>query len=199
MGRTIDISPATVDDAGRLATCAAVTFPLACPSDSRPEDIERHIATQLSAERFRNFITAPGHTILCLRDEGGIAGYSMLVLDQPTDEDVLAALTITPAVELSKFYVHPDHHGRGSAGDLMAFTLEFAARSGLPGVWLGVNQENTRAIRFYTKSGFRRVGTKRFRLGDRFEDDFILEQALPVRPAATSRPSAPPSGPTHRR
>ncbi|MHA7181426.1 GNAT family N-acetyltransferase [Arthrobacter sp. MDB2-24] len=178
---TLDISTATPDDAAALAACAAVAFPLACPPDADPEDIRRHIQTQLSAERFAANIAAPGHTILCIRDGDGIAGYSMIVLDQPSDPDVLAALSASPAVELSKFYVHPGHHGRGSAAALMAATLERAAASGLPGIWLGVNQENARAIRFYTKSGFRTVGTKRFRLGNRFEDDFILEQTLPAR------------------
>lgn len=175
---TIDISTATAGDAGALAACAAVTFPLACPPDSSPKDIERHIRAQLSIERFARNIAAPTHTILCIRDGDRIVGYSMIVTDQPTDTDVLAALSLSPVVELSKFYVHPDHHGRGSAAALMAATLELAAASGLAGVWLGVNQENARAIRFYTKSGFRRVGTKRFQLGQRFEDDFILEQPL---------------------
>lgn len=184
--RTIDISTATAGDAVQLSACAAVTFPLACPPGSPPEDIDRHIATHLSAERFAAFIAASGHTVLCIRDGDRIAGYSMVVLDQPVDEDVLAALSISPTVELSKFYVHPEHHGRGSARALMSATLDLASRSGLPGVWLGVNQENSRAIRFYTKSGFRRVGTKRFQLGDRFEDDLILEQPLLIRPAAAS-------------
>ncbi|MHA7239671.1 GNAT family N-acetyltransferase [Arthrobacter sp. TMS1-12-1] len=178
-GGTIEITTATAVDAAQLAAVAAVTFPLACPVDSPPEDIARHIATQLSAERFAAYIESPQHTILCLRDGGSIAGWSMVVLDQPSDPDVLAALSISPTVELSKFYVHPDQHGRGAAAALMQRTLELAAASGLPGVWLGVNQENARALRFYTKHGFRRVGTKRFQLGDRFEDDFILEQSLP--------------------
>ena len=104
----------------------------------------------------------------------------MVVLDQPTDPDVLAALSISPTVELSKFYVHPDLHGSGSSSALMTATLQHAAGSGLPGIWLGVNQENARALRFYGKHGFGVVGTKRFQLGDRFEDDFIMEQALPA-------------------
>ncbi len=195
MTMTITISTAKAEDAAALAECAAVTFPLACPPDSRPEDVQQHIATRLSAEQFRMSIATPGQTILCIRNgstqhaclrdaERGsepIAGYSIIVLAQPTDDDVLGALSLAPVVELSKFYVRPEYHGRGAAAALMSATLKLAAASGLPGVWLGVNQENARAIRFYTKNGFRRVGTKRFRLGDRFEDDFILEQALPVR------------------
>ena len=183
-GTTFEITTATAADAAQLAAVAAVTFPLACPADSLPEDIERHIATQLSAERFTASIESPRHTILCLREGDRIGGWSMVVLDQPTDRDVLAALSISPTVELSKFYVHPDHHGAGAAAALMQRTLELAAGSGLPGVWLGVNQENARALRFYTKHGFRRVGTKRFRLGDRFEDDFSMEQSLPGEPGS---------------
>lgn len=183
---SIRITTATADDAEALAECAAITFPLACPPESRPEDIERHIATHLSTARFTALVDLPGHTILCLREDARVLGWSMVVLDQPADTDVLAALSLSPVVELSKFYVRPEQHGRGTAAALMAATLELAARSGLPGVWLGVNQENPRAIRFYEKSGFRIVGTKRFRLGDRFEDDYILEQSLAVAPRAVA-------------
>jgi len=45
-------------------------------------------------------------------------------------------------------------------------------------MWLGVNQLNARAQRFYAKHGFERVGVKRFLVGDRFEDDFVYERAL---------------------
>jgi RimJ/RimL family protein N-acetyltransferase len=45
-------------------------------------------------------------------------------------------------------------------------------------MWLGVNQFNPRANRFYEKSGFRQVGVKRFLLGGRYEDDFVRERAL---------------------
>ncbi|MBG6216891.1 ribosomal protein S18 acetylase RimI-like enzyme [Arthrobacter sp. CAN_A6] len=183
------ICEATPDAAAALAECAAVTFPLACPPDSRPVDIEHFLANHLSAERFTEYLADPDRTVLCLRETGlpegspgygRVGGYSMLVRTQPADPDVLAALTLSPVMELSKFYVDPDNHGRGAAGALMHETLAHASRSGFPGIWLGVNQENHRAIRFYDRCGFGRVGTKRFRLGDRFEDDFILERSLPA-------------------
>ena len=61
----------------------------------------------------------------------------------------------------------------------MRATLDEAARDGAPVVWLGVNEENGRAIRFYEKHGFARVGTKRFLLGDQWQQDHVLERALP--------------------
>ena len=60
----------------------------------------------------------------------------------------------------------------------MAACLDAARQRGAAGLWLGVNQLNERAQRFYGKSGFARVGTKRFLVGDRYEDDFVYERAL---------------------
>jgi ribosomal protein S18 acetylase RimI-like enzyme len=41
-----------------------------------------------------------------------------------------------------------------------------------------VNSENAKAIRFYEKAGFRKVGTKSFRLGSTVEHDFVMERPL---------------------
>jgi ribosomal protein S18 acetylase RimI-like enzyme len=61
----------------------------------------------------------------------------------------------------------------------MLASLDWAADRGAAGVWLGVNSANAKAIRFYEKSGFTKVGTKSFTLGDSVENDFVLEYALP--------------------
>jgi ribosomal protein S18 acetylase RimI-like enzyme len=93
---------------------------------------------------------------------------------------VAAVLAELPCTELSKCYVHPDHHGLGAAAELMHTSIAAAAGAGARGLWLGVNSQNARAIRFYEKSGFRKVGTKSFQLGDTVEHDFVMER--PVTP-----------------
>jgi ribosomal protein S18 acetylase RimI-like enzyme len=60
----------------------------------------------------------------------------------------------------------------------MAESLRRAAEEGAACVWLGVNQENVRAQRFYTKSGFGITGTKTFRLGGRIENDYVMVAEL---------------------
>jgi ribosomal protein S18 acetylase RimI-like enzyme len=75
--------------------------------------------------------------------------------------------------------VHPDHHGLGAGAELMHASLQAAAASGAAGIWLGVNSQNARAIRFYRKSGFGKVGTKSFQLGKTLEHDFVMERVLP--------------------
>jgi ribosomal protein S18 acetylase RimI-like enzyme len=46
-------------------------------------------------------------------------------------------------------------------------------------VWLGVNQQNVRANRFYEKQGFVLRGTRFFQVGDSTEADYVRE--LPLR------------------
>lgn len=117
-------------------------------------------------------------TVLVIDASGALRGYSLLVDWPAQDPDVASALTILPSAELSKCYVHPDHHGLGAAAELMHASIESAAAAGSAGIWLGVNSENARAIRFYEKSGFRRIGTKSFRLGSTVENDLVMERAL---------------------
>jgi ribosomal protein S18 acetylase RimI-like enzyme len=102
----------------------------------------------------------------------------MLVVGEPTDADVDAVLTTRPTAELSKCYVLPGHHGTGVASALVTRTLEAARVRGAAAVWLGVNDENAKAQRFYAKAGFERIGRKRFLVGDRYEDDFVMERVL---------------------
>jgi ribosomal protein S18 acetylase RimI-like enzyme len=175
---THHIRKATTDDAGALAELAAVTFPLACPPGSRPEDIAAHLAVTLSEAKFHDYLADPAVTVLVIDADGGLRGYSLL-LGRPTeDPDVAAALGGNPGMELSKCYVHPDHHGLGAAAELMQASIDSAVEAGAGILWLGVNSQNARAIRFYEKSGFRRVGTKTFRLGTTVEHDFVMARSL---------------------
>ena len=165
-------------DAAALATLAAATFPLACPPDASPAAIADFIATQLAEANFARYLADPARQILIAELDGLPSGYTMLVFAEPTDPDVLAAITARPTAELSKCYVLASAHGTGLAAELMAATLEAARARGAAGVWLGVNNENAKANRFYEKSGFARVGDKRFLLGDRWEEDFVREVVL---------------------
>ncbi|GHD52818.1 N-acetyltransferase [Mycetocola manganoxydans] len=175
---TITVRQATTTDAARLAELAEITFPLACPPGSDPENIAAFIATHLSPERFAGYLSDDGRRILVAEDDTGMCGYTMLVLGEPSDTDVASALTIRPTIELSKVYVLAGSHGRGVSAPLIAATLDAAAETQAAGIWLGVNDQNARAVRFYEKSGFRIVGRKTFQLGSGLENDFVMERRL---------------------
>ncbi|MGN8247408.1 N-acetyltransferase family protein [Cellulomonas soli] len=175
----VTVRPATPADLDAVAALAALTFPLACPPGSTRADQQAFITAVLSAERFAGYLADPDRDVLVgVGPDGQPLGYTMLVEGEPGDEDVRDSLAIRPTVELSKCYVHPDHHGAGVAGALMAASLDAARDRGAQGMWLGVNQLNARAQAFYTRAGFAVVGTKHFQVGERLEDDYVLERPL---------------------
>ena len=189
---TVTVRAATADDAETLHVVAAATFALACPPHVTPESVATFVADVLSVDCFHRYLADPARDLFLAEEQGEDAagedagdvavvvpaGYAMLVDGEPADPDVQAALRLRPTAELSKIYVLPGHHGAGVSRLLMEATLEAAARRGAAGVWLGVNQLNERAQRFYRKSGFEQVGTKRFLVGDRYEDDYVFERPL---------------------
>jgi ribosomal protein S18 acetylase RimI-like enzyme len=154
-------------DIAELADVAAQTFPLACPPTTAPENIASFIDTNLSAERFAEYLADPHRAILTAAQGGRIIGYAVLVRGVADD-----------TAELSKIYVLPDYHGAGVSTALMDLTLATAEEWGARRVWLGVNQGNQRAQRFYAKSGFKVNGTRTFQVGARRENDYVMVREL---------------------
>ena len=175
----ISIRRAGVAAVAELHDGAARTFALACPPGTQQTDIDALVTQHLSAERFTDYLADPGRTVLLAEDDGTAVGYSMLVRGPIADPDVRKVIDEQTTVELSKFYVLADRHGSGVAATLMAATVEAAEATGAATCWLGVNQLNARAARFYDKSGFAVVGTKRFLVGNDWHDDHIRERPLP--------------------
>jgi ribosomal protein S18 acetylase RimI-like enzyme len=170
-----------LDELVELTDVAALTFPLACPPSSSADNVAAFVATQLSVARFTDYLADPERTILVARDadDPRILGYAMLIRGVSDDADVRRAVTARPSVELSKMYVLPDSHGGRVSAALMTAAVEHAARLGAVSLWLGVNQENQRAQRFYTKHGFAVGGTKTFTLGTQIENDYVMVRPLP--------------------
>ncbi|MGX5694874.1 N-acetyltransferase family protein [Agromyces soli] len=183
------IRPAGAADIDALAELAAETFPLACPPHTTPEAVADFVARNFTPAHFAGYLADAERQVLVAERRAGasaapgaaprrLVGYTMLVGGEPKDADAAAAVSARPAVELSKFYTRADEHGGGIAGPLMAATLEAARASGAEACWLGVNEENGRAIRFYEKQGFQKAGRKHFTVGGRVENDWVLAQPL---------------------
>lgn len=83
-------------------------------------------------------------------------------------------------VELRRIYLLPRFRGSILASALMRAVI--GASGGYERLLLGVKQDNNRALAFYAKHGFERIGTRRFDIGGKTYDDFVL--ARPLRAAA---------------
>jgi ribosomal protein S18 acetylase RimI-like enzyme len=170
----VEVSTPGDADLAELADVAARTFPLACPPSATADNITAFIAENLSQARFAEYLADPDRAVLIARDGGRIVGYAILIRGIGDDVDVARAVTVEPAVELSKMYVLPDAHGAGVSTALMTTALERARGLDAAAVWLGVNQQNQRAQRFYAKHGFVVTGTKTFQLGEGVESDYVM-------------------------
>lgn len=164
-------------DAEAVAEVAARTFALACPADMPVADVEAFVETNLGADSFRRYLRDRRRHVLVAEVADAIVGYTMLVRRRPDDPHV-HELVGNSSAELSKCYVLSDFHGHAIAADLLAETLALAEQHGYAQVWLGVNQANERAQRFYRKQGFARVGERTFTVGWRTESDYVMTRTL---------------------
>jgi diamine N-acetyltransferase len=175
----ITIRRATPGDAAELHDVAARTFALACPPGTLQSDIDAFVSLHLSPAQFEEYLKDDRRVLLIAAVDGVPVGYAMLVAGPIADADVRRVVDSEHSIELSKFYVAADRHGSGVARELMVATLAAAAETGAETCWLGVNQQNARAAKFYEKSGFTVRGTKRFLVGNEWHDDHVRVRSLP--------------------
>ena len=103
----------------------------------------------------------------------------MLVLGESSDPDVQDAVRIRPTSELSKCYVREPTTTAGAAPQPCCTAPSTRrGRAVRPACGSARTSRTRRAIRFYEKHGFVKVGSKRFKLGDEYEHDHVLEIAL---------------------
>jgi ribosomal protein S18 acetylase RimI-like enzyme len=84
------------------------------------------------------------------------------------------------AVELERIYVLKDFQGGGIGKILLDKCLAFAQLRKYPVMWLGVWEENLRALKFYQRQGFVVFGSHKFQLGDEEQNDYLMKKDLQV-------------------
>lgn len=174
----VGIRRCTTADARLLSELATEAFPLACPPETTTEDIRAFCEQNLSLGAFEKYLASADIAIWIAEDTATPVGYVMSVSGEPGDPDIARSITLRPTVEISKLYVLGSHHGSGLATKLLAHALEHARQEGAASVWLGVHRENSRANRFYEKSGFALVGERFFPVGESLECDVVRERVL---------------------
>jgi ribosomal protein S18 acetylase RimI-like enzyme len=82
------------------------------------------------------------------------------------------------ALEIERIYVLKDFHGKEVGQLLFDKAIEVAKAKHVAYVWLGVWEENKRALQFYTKNGFIEFDQHVFVLGDEAQTDIMMKLAL---------------------
>jgi diamine N-acetyltransferase len=83
-------------------------------------------------------------------------------------------------LELKRFYIQQQQHGRGLAQTLMQKALDHARQVSARLIWLTVYANNSRAIRFYQRAGFVVAGKVPYHFVDQIENDVLMQMVLPA-------------------
>ncbi len=167
------IRRATPDDAAALAELAARTFRDTFGADNTPEDLALHLASSYSPSLQAQEIADPDLITLVAENAQALVAFAQLRRGSAPP-----CVTGPSPIELSRFYLAADWHGRGLSQRLMAEVLDAARRDGAATLWLGVWERNPRAIAFYRKAGYLDVGAHIFVVGTDPQTDRIMTRPI---------------------
>ncbi|WP_448216722.1 N-acetyltransferase family protein [Endozoicomonas sp. 2B-B] len=82
--------------------------------------------------------------------------------------------------ELDRLYIQESFTGKGLGSKLLQEALTFCSSAGLEQLWLTVFHENTRALKFYEKHGFKEIGLTYFELENEKHKNYVLSTSIAV-------------------
>jgi ribosomal protein S18 acetylase RimI-like enzyme len=170
-------------DAAALAELAARTFAETFAADNSAEDLQAHLTASYGVAQQTAELTDPEVvTLLALRGDEPV-GFA-----QVRRKAAPGCVVVERPIELHRFYLARSAQGTGVAAPLMAEARAAALALGGRHLWLGVWEHNPRAVAFYTKSGFVRVGSHDFIVGSDRQTDWVFVSG-PLEPPG--RPGTP--------
>ena len=166
----------TPDDAPTLAAFAARLFRETYAPTHPAADIEAYVAQSFGAERQQaELVDAAATTLALVRSD---APDVLVAYAQLRAGTTAPGVDASPTMEIARFYVEREFHGRGLAPALMRAALRAAFAQGARVTWLGVWSENARAIAFYRRMGFAIVGTQTFQFGTILDTDHVMARPM---------------------
>ncbi len=171
-GMSIFIRHATTGDAALIADLSRQTFYDTFAAQNRPEDMALFLEQQFTRDALMEEVGAPGNTFLLAYDGAEVAGYARL------REGAAPLGGNVAALEIARLYVVKSSIGKGVGKVLMQACINMAKEKGKKMVWLGVWENNERAIAFYTQWGFEKFSEQPFVLGYDVQTDWLMKKDI---------------------
>ncbi|TXD54442.1 MULTISPECIES: GNAT family N-acetyltransferase [unclassified Polaribacter] len=156
---------ATIKDAQLLSKLSVDTF-LPAHGHSAPKiDIDNYVTQNFNTENFITELSDINNCYYLLYSNDQIAGYSKIVFNH-FNENIPAKNT----AYMSRLYLLERFYGSGLGKKLFDFNLHLCKEHQQSGIWLAVWVENQKAISFYKKMGFLKVGDYDFKISERHKN-----------------------------
>jgi diamine N-acetyltransferase len=163
----LTVKPANAADAAMLAHLGATTFYDTFRAYNSEEDMQAYIQKAYDITVIEQHLNNPLIHYALVYDQTKPIGYLKLLLDVK-HEKLTGKL-----LELEKIYVQ-SALGSGAGKFLMEYAIAFGKQLHHDSLFLGVWEENKRAVRFYEKMGFNTFAHRSFTLGSRVCDDYMM-------------------------
>src|SRR5688572_12374726 len=169
------IRRATRSDAQAVALIGSATFLDTFAGVIRGADVIVHCSSAHGVAVYDSLLARADAAVwLAESIEGGApVGYAIL-----TPADLPVRDPHPDDLEIKRIYVLSRFHGTGLGPRLMDAALDEAKRRGARRALLGVYAQNARALAFYAKQGFTRIGERQFPVGENTYGDYILARRL---------------------
>ncbi len=149
------------------------TFYQTFAATSDPVNMHNYLQESFSNEKLHSELINPNSAFYFAELDGQVIGYLKIntgnAQTEPQDEDTL---------EIQRIYVLQAFHGKEVGQLLMNKAIKIARELNKNYVWLGVWDQNPRAIRFYEKNGFVVFGEHLFQFGNEAETDIMMKLEL---------------------
>ncbi len=165
---------AAVADAALLAALGARMFTDTFAADNQPDDLALYLSETFDPELQATELADPAVTVYLAETAAGPIGYGLVIEGGDAPDDVALAAPNGRLLEISRLYVDQASIGTGVGALLMTRLIEHGRATGCDGVWLGVWERNSRAIRFYERFGYRDVGSHVFTVGTDPQTDRLM-------------------------
>lgn len=167
----ISIRQATKLDIPLIVSLGKQTFVESFAHLNDPEHFEKFLAQQYAPENIeKEFFTEKVEFYIALYANEP-AGFIKIIFDEDEDHPLL---TGKKCLELERIYVLQKFQGLRIGLTLLQRVFEIARGHNCELVWLGVWEENHKAINFYQKSGFKLFGNHPFNLGGDIQTDLLM-------------------------
>lgn len=165
----------TPEDVPALSFMSKETFFDTFTGTCTPEDMEDFLEKYYNEKTLLNEVTDTGMEFFFGEAGGEPVGY-LSFKEEVSEFDEIKG---KKALELKRFYVSKEYHGKGAAQEMISFLIDRAIKEGCEAVFLGVWEFNYRAQKFYNKYGFNLTGHKHdFPIGSTPQTDVYMVKYL---------------------
>lgn len=167
---SIQIRSVGLSEVSMLQTISRVTFSQTFDAHNSPEDMQAYLDTSYSVEKLTSEINHPDSSFYFAMDGSLVVGYLKVNVGKAQTE-----LKDMHAFEIERIYVDQAYLGKKIGQILFNKAIELAKSKKASYVWLGVWEENHRALAFYKKNGFVPFDKHIFKLGNDEQTDIMMK------------------------